>query len=615
MDRSMSFGRKITPFFFLLTASLSAQVLSNASLNAKYFMRHLQFTTDATGNVTDARSITGTVTFNGAGAYSFTGQQVTGTSVPLSYTVSGQYAMTAGGVLTLTNPQKAALQINARYSSEAVIGSSTEGSANTFDFLIAIPAPAAGQTLASITGPYFAADFELTGASMSQVRNSFVSFTADGKGNLASVTALGHAANLSGSVMTQFVTGANYAVNSDGTGTLAFPFGAGQTQSGALLNSASRSLQVSSSGNIVIAATAGAHDIVIAVKAITGGTANNASVAQSMWFAGLRADPKGGPSAFAGSRRAGAAAMVSSRRLNYLGATAALNETDSVPFTVAADGSGSAGYSKLGLGTAGKLMAVSTTDTLFDPTGYEIGFAMAVPALSGPGVFINPLGVVNAASGAPALDAISPGEFIAIYGSNLANSTAVAAPPYPKTLVNVSVTIGGIQAPLYFVSPGQLDVLVPYGVTGSTAAIVVTSNGSPSNTVTVPLANTSPGIFTLDSSGSNDGAILHADYSIITVASPAKKGDIVSMYLTGLGAVVNPISDGSSATGADAAKTQIQILVGGIPATVYYAGLSALPGLYQVNFQIPANLPFSGETPVAILTAEAFHDQVTIAVQ
>ena len=611
----MNSGLRISALLLMAAGALPAQTLSNAILNGKYFARHVQFTTDSNGAVTDARSITGAIHFNGAGGYTFTGQQVAGSNAVAAYSASGQYTLSAAGVVSMTNPQRPQLQLNARYSAEAIAGSSTESAANTFDFFIAIPAPSAAVSTGTLSGSYFATDFELTGGTMAQVRNSFVSLAADGAGNFPTATALGHAANLNGTALTQTLSGATYALTSDGTGTATFPFPAGLAQGTALLGSAVRTLQVSASGNLVIGATPGAHDLFLAVKAITGGTARNSSVAPSLWLAGLRADPKGGSSAYAGSRRTGAAAFVSSRRLNYLNAAAPLNETDTVSFTVAADGSGSAGASKLGLGAGGSLVALSAVSGVLDPSGYEIGFCMAVSQLTGTGVFLNPLGVVNAASGAPALDAISPGEFIGLYGTGLAAAAKSALPPYPASVGGVSVTIGGLQAPVYFVSANQLNVLVPYGVTGSSATVVVTNNGVQSNTVTVPLAGTSPGIFTLDSSGTSDGAILHGDYSLVNAASPAKKGEIVSMYLTGLGALTNPVADGFGATAVNAAKTPLQVLVNGLTATVSYAGLSVLPGLYQINFQIPAILAFSGQIPVAILTPDAFHDQVTIAVQ
>jgi uncharacterized protein (TIGR03437 family) len=278
-----------------------------------------------------------------------------------------------------------------------------------------------------------------------------------------------------------------------------------------------------------------------------------------------------------------------------------LNETAATAFTIAQDGTGSAGASKIGLGTGGNLMVSASVTPLLGPSGYEIGFAMPTPTLTGTGVFINPLGILNGGSAAPALDAVSPGEFIAIYGSGLAATPTTARPPYP--------------APLYYVSPGQLNCLVPYGISGATVDIVVRNNSVASNTVTLAVANTTPGIFTLDSTGTHDGAILHGDYSVVNALSPAVRGETVSMYLTGLGPLTAPVADGFGATAVNFAKTQLQVLVNGIPATVQYSGLSVLPGLYQINFTVPTGLAFSGNIPVSILTPEAFHDQVSIAVR
>jgi hypothetical protein len=126
--------------------------------------------------VTDARSITGTATFNGSGGYSFSGQQVVGSGSAAAYTSNGTYTLTAAGLVTLTNPQRASLTVNARYGAEAVAGSSTEAQAGTVDLFIAIPAPATTTKVAnsSLSGTYYAADFELPAASMAQVRNAWV---------------------------------------------------------------------------------------------------------------------------------------------------------------------------------------------------------------------------------------------------------------------------------------------------------------------------------------------------------------------------------------------------------------------------------------------------------
>lgn len=610
----MNSGLRLAAVLLAALLPAGAQTLNNATLTGKYFARHIEITTDASNNVTDARSITGSMQFSGTGSYTFTGQQVIGTGTPAAFTATGTYKMTPAGAVTLTNPQKPTLSINARYSAEAVAGSSTEAQSSTFDLFIAVPAPKTALTNASVSGTWYAADLELTNASLSQVRNSFLTITADGAGNFSSIAARGHAANFnSGNLLTQNFS-STYSIAADGTGTMTLAGGIISLPSN-VLSSAPRVLQLSATGNVLLGATPGAHDVLIAIKGFAG-TAANSSLATYTFAAGLRADTKGSTAAYAGSRRNGSDMMIAAWRLNQLGATTAINETAATPFTIAADGSGSAGAAKLGLGAGGNLLVTATVNPLLDPSGYEISFASASTALTGTGVYINPLGIINAASLAPPLDAVSPGQYIAIYGSGLAAAAAPsAAPPFPTALGGVTVTIGGIAAPLYYVGPGQINCVVPYGVTGATVDIVVKNGSVASNTVTVALANTAPGIFTQDGGGTHDGAITHLDYTLVNAASPAKKGETVSMYLTGLGALTTPVNDGYGATAVDFAKTQLQVLVDGIPATIQYSGLSSLPGLYQINFQIPSTLAFSGEVPVAILTPDAFNDQATIAVQ
>ena len=118
----------------------------------------------------------------------------------------------------------------------------------------------------------------------------------------------------------------------------------------------------------------------------------------------------------------------------------------------------------------------------------------------------------------------------------------------------------------------------------------------------------------------NDGAIVHGKdgVTLVHAATPAVRGETVVMYLTGLGALTTSVADGYGATSIDNATTALQIYVAGVPVPasgVLYMGLSSLPGLYQINFTVPAALTVSGELPVAIATPQAFHDEVNIAVQ
>src|SRR5881227_3220299 len=80
------------------------QALSNATLSGKYFFRHVQFSTDGSGNVTDARSAVGAITFDAAGAYSVSGQQVIGTGSATGFSATGTYALNSAGVIAMANP-------------------------------------------------------------------------------------------------------------------------------------------------------------------------------------------------------------------------------------------------------------------------------------------------------------------------------------------------------------------------------------------------------------------------------------------------------------------------------------------------------------------------------
>jgi len=479
-------------------------------------------------------------------------------------------------------------------------------------------------TNANLDSNFFFTNFELTGASTSGVRDSFFPSQLDGSGHVAAFSATGHSAAISGGdVVQQSFPAATYSVNGDGSGTMQFNLPFNVFQPNALLDGQPQTLYVSKSGNIFIAANPSGYDLTIGVKSITP-PAGNASVSGRYWRAGLRVDTSGTSQSYVGSSTAIASGLsvISGRRVHSSAANSTAptytNVSDAPHYAVTSNGSVTLGSSTFGLGAGGGLMAGAGYNRATDFTGYEIQFLVAIPAVSGAGVFVNPQGVVNAASNVPAGDAISPGEFIAIYGSRLAPSTAVAPPPYPALLNGVSVTINSLPAPLYLVSATQINCLVPYAAAPAgtrTANIIVTSNGVVSNTVTVPIATTSPGVFSLNTTGTGDGAILHVDNSVVNSILPAKKGEIVQLFMAGLGAVTTPVADGQGAAAADTVNESVQVSVNGVAATVAYAGLSSLPGLYQINFTVPASVTGTGEMPIAITTPEALHNQVTIFVQ
>ncbi len=192
-------------------------------------------------------------------------------------------------------------------------------------------------------------------------------------------------------------------------------------------------------------------------------------------------------------------------------------------------------------------------------------------------------GIVNAASG---YQAFSPGTIISIYGSLLAGSTQSATTvPLPTSLGGVSVNIAGILAPIYFVSPGQLNVQIPYSipVDPGVETVSVTYNGQTVSAET-PLDNASPGLFVNYATGTPVGV------------SSAARGQTIAIYITGAGPVSPTVVSGSTPSGTTTPTptNAVAVTVGGVSASTNYAFIGVpvwAIGLVQINFTIPATAP------------------------
>src|SRR3954463_3064036 len=100
---------RLVLLFLIVLHICSAQTLDNRSLTGKYFFRHLQLTVQGASTVQSSRTLSGTLTFDGNGAFSFTGTQVIGTAGPSSLAGNGIYSVQANGLVTLSNPQQTSI--------------------------------------------------------------------------------------------------------------------------------------------------------------------------------------------------------------------------------------------------------------------------------------------------------------------------------------------------------------------------------------------------------------------------------------------------------------------------------------------------------------------------
>ena len=234
-------------------------------------------------------------------------------------------------------------------------------------------------------------------------------------------------------------------------------------------------------------------------------------------------------------------------------------------------------------------------------------------------------GIVDAAAAATV---VAPGSIISLYGTDLAPAVAAAQSlPLPTQLAGVSVRIGDRFAPLYFVSPGQINAMVPFEVNGRVNVQVVAGNASTSAQVGVTLSSNSPRMFSINQQGTGQGAIQIANTVIFAAptnsipgaqARPARPGEFLTIYCSGLGAVSNPPVSGAASPGTTLSTTTTvpSVTVGGVPATPTFSGLApGFVGLYQINLAVPAATAAGNSVPIVITMGGVTSNTVTIAVQ
>lgn len=241
-----------------------------------------------------------------------------------------------------------------------------------------------------------------------------------------------------------------------------------------------------------------------------------------------------------------------------------------------------------------------------------------------PGIL--PAGVVPIYS---SVNTIQPGEWVSIFGSNLAAGNATWTGNFPLSLGGTSVTIDGKSAYLWSVSPGQINLQAPDDTTTGTVPVVVTTaNGSGASTVT--LAQFGPSFLLLDKThvtgiilrSNGSGSMGAGTYDILgptgnslgypTVA--ARAGDIVELFAVGLGPTISAEPAGQAFSGSDATTNRVQLSIGGTAVVPSFAGLSSA-GLYQVNLSIPAGLGTGDLALVATVGGAQTQSTVVISLQ
>lgn len=240
-------------------------------------------------------------------------------------------------------------------------------------------------------------------------------------------------------------------------------------------------------------------------------------------------------------------------------------------------------------GTYYGMIVLTALDAINSPREVPIRLVVLPPQ-----PVISAAGIVNAASGKGG--SVTPGQIVTLYGAHLGPNELTTAVldeegRVVRELARTRVRFDEYYAPVIYTSAGQVSAVVPYGVGGRVGVqIHVEYYDQLSNIVQLPVDDTGPGVFTLDGSGSGQGAILHADYSVNTQENPAGQGDIVLLYVTGEGQTIPGGVDGQLATAVLAKPVEpVSVTIGGTPAMVEYSGSAPgmVAGVMQVNARIP----------------------------
>ena len=219
---------------------------------------------------------------------------------------------------------------------------------------------------------------------------------------------------------------------------------------------------------------------------------------------------------------------------------------------------------------------------------------------------------------------VAAGEVVVIYGSGLGPSPlaqyqADSNGLVPTNVGGTSVYVNGVAAPVLYASANQVAAVVPFGIGGSLAQLYVQYQNVTSAPFNVSVASQIPAIFTLNGSGTGQAAAINnKDGSINGAALPAKVGEYVQLYITGVGQTSPSGTDGLVNAGPGPAPVgTVKVTIGNQNANVNFAGGApgAVAGVIQVNAQIPAGVTAGGTVPVVVqVGASNSQPGVTIAV-
>jgi uncharacterized protein (TIGR03437 family) len=237
----------------------------------------------------------------------------------------------------------------------------------------------------------------------------------------------------------------------------------------------------------------------------------------------------------------------------------------------------------------------------------------------GQAVFLDPNGPMQGATHSAHPFPFAPGTLVVLRGSGLASASLSASGlPLPTSLGSTSLSANGQPAGIVSIAPSAITFVMPWATAGAgKVRLKAAVAGVDSNEITVRAAPAAVGYFSTTGDGLGTILAAHLDSSQITASSPAAAGETVVLYASGLGMLANAAAEYDWPTSANPTSVPVQADIGGVQATVLYAGAApGFPGVYQINIVIPPGATTSAGANVRIFQGYAqTHPKVTIPIR
>jgi uncharacterized protein (TIGR03437 family) len=266
---------------------------------------------------------------------------------------------------------------------------------------------------------------------------------------------------------------------------------------------------------------------------------------------------------------------------------------------------------KTALGGPAQLAGLPDAADPFAPITYKPATAVvnAAGLPSGTEVWVmQPAADSTAVNGASYLAGlpVAPGSIVSVFGSyGKSQSAGAASYPLPGKLGDTEVQVGGVAAPLYYVSPAQINFQAPSGLGAGQSLVDVRIGGQSVSKGVLTMVPSAPGLF----------VAANSDFRVNSTAQPAKRGEVLHIFATGQGAVTPPVADGAAA-GPTLSKSVAMpnVFLGGQQMQVLFSGLApGLVGLWQIDIAIPSDGPSGSMLPL-LVESGLRSNSITVAV-